>query len=97
MTVSHKQLDPNFNHPLRFSIMALLARTERMSFRGAKEILDTSDSQLSKHAGHLAEQGYLKVCKSHRGKTPSTSYEATEKGREAWREHVAHLRAIVEG
>lgn len=91
------ELNPDFANPLRFSLMALLSKVEKMPFKEARAFLDTSDSQLSKHASALADAGYVKIHKSFTGKTPVTAYSATSAGVKAWEAHLGALRSIVEG
>lgn len=90
-----RDLDPVFTNPLRFSLMALLAGVERMNFRDARDYLETTDSTLSKHASALETAGYLQVRKLFRGKKPLTSYSLSTAGLQAWRSHLAALRAIA--
>lgn len=90
-----ESLNPDFANPLRFSLMALLTKVEKMPFRQARDFLATSDSQLSKHGSALAEAGYVKIHKSFTGKTPVTAYSATSAGVKAWEAHLSALRSIV--
>lgn len=91
------QLNPAFHNPLRFSLMATLAGVSDITFRQAREYLQTTDSTLSKHASALEELGLVQVKKCFVGKRPQTRLALTKDGTESWREHLAALRAIAEG
>lgn len=90
------QLNPAFTNPLRFSLMATLAGVTEITFRDAREYLQTTDPTLSKHASALEELGLVKVKKSFVGKRPQTKLSLSKEGAAAWREHLAALRAITE-
>lgn len=91
------RLNPAFTNPLRFSLMATLAGVTEITFRQAREHLQATDPTLSKHSSALEELGYVKVKKSFVGKRPQTRLSLTREGEDAWREHLATLRAIAEG
>lgn len=91
------QLNPAFNNPLRFSLMATLAGVHDITFRQAREYLETTDPTLSKHASALEELGLVNVKKSFVGKKPQTRLSLTREGRQAWNAHLTALRTIAEG
>lgn len=97
MSHPRTQLNPAFQNPLRFSLMATLAGVTDITFRQARDYLQTTDSTLSKHASALEELGLVQVKKSFVGKRPLTRLALTKEGGQAWREHLAALRAIAEG
>ncbi|WIM67241.1 transcriptional regulator [Corynebacterium breve] len=91
------QLNPHFNNPLRFSLMASLAGAESMTFQQAKDYLGTTDSTLSKHASALEKEGYVKIDKHFVGKKAQTKFSLSKEGLRAWNDHLAALKAIAEG
>lgn len=95
MTHPRAQLNPAFTNPLRFSLMATLAGVTEISFKQAREYLQTTDSTLSKHASALEELGYVAVKKSFIGKKPTTRLALTKQGELAWQDHLTALRAIA--
>ncbi|WP_431899098.1 winged helix-turn-helix domain-containing protein [Nonomuraea sp. bgisy101] len=90
-----RQLDPVIHAPTRLQIVSLLAAADEAEFAFVRDTLDISDSVLSKHAGALEAAGYVKIRKGHVGKRPRTWFSLTHEGREAYRNHVAALQAIV--
>ncbi len=96
--MSHPRLalDVAFQTPLRLSLMASLGR-EELDFGALKELLETSDSQLSKAISVLEEHGYVKVHKGYEGARPRTWVVRTSRGRRAFETHVAALVEISRG
>lgn len=97
-TGRHPRMDLNaaFTNPLRFSLMAALSGAESLTFKYARDFLDTTDSTLSKHISALEELGYLQVSKGFAGKFPQTSIKLSSAGKRAWREHLDVLTAIAQ-
>ena len=89
------QLNPAFTNPLRFSLTATLAGVSEITFKDAKEYLQTTDPTLSKHSSALEELGLVTVRKGFVGKRPQTRLSLTKEGEAAWRDHLAALRAIT--
>ena len=90
------QIDGVLHQPIRFSIVASLIRTGTLGFREVRDVVEVSDSVLSKQVAALEQAGYVKVGKSFVGKTPRTSLTITGAGRAAWASHLAALRAIAD-
>lgn len=93
----HPRMDLNaaFTNPLRFSLMAALSGAESLTFKYARDFLETTDSTLSKHISALEELGYLQVSKGFAGKFPQTSIKLSAAGQRAWREHLDVLKTIA--
>ncbi|SDK69752.1 transcriptional regulator [Nonomuraea jiangxiensis] len=89
------QLDPAIHAPTRLQIVSLLAAAEEAEFAFVRDTLDISDSVLSKHASALETAGYVKIRKGYVGKRPRTWFSLTNLGRQAYRNHVAALQAII--
>ncbi|UKA58623.1 winged helix-turn-helix domain-containing protein [Arthrobacter sp. FW306-2-2C-D06B] len=92
----HK-LNELIHSPVRFSIMAALARAESLDFKDLRDAIQVSDSVLSKQLAALEKAGYVKIRKSFAGKMPRTSASLTPHGREAWNGHLQTLRDIAGG
>ncbi|MEV4113816.1 transcriptional regulator [Nonomuraea sp. NPDC049695] len=82
--------------PVRFSIMAALAASEKAEFAVLRDVVEVSDSVLSKQAATLEQAGYVRITKGHVGKRPRTWLSLTAEGRRAFAAHVEALRAITE-
>lgn len=98
MAGSHPRyrLDEAIYTPVRLSTMAALANAERMDFRLLRDLVEVSDSLLSKHMSLLEEAGYVEVVKGYQGKRPRTWYSLTDAGRGAFDSYLAALHEIVD-
>lgn len=95
MTHPRHDLDDHLGHPVRFSIVAMLAAANA-DFGFVRDQLEVSDSVLSKQVSTLEGDGYVKVDKSFIGKRARTWLSLTKDGRHAFDRHLAALRAIAE-
>lgn len=91
------RLDDVIHAPVRFSIMATLAAAEQAEFAFVRDLVEVSDSVLSKQVGLLETAGYVAVRKGYVGKRPRTWLSLTERGRAAFGAHVAVLQQIATG
>jgi DNA-binding MarR family transcriptional regulator len=83
-------------HPsTRLSIVALLAAAEWVDFAFVRDQLHLSDSALSKQLSTLQDAGYVSVDRPISDRRRRVRARLTREGREAFRGHVAALRAIV--
>ncbi|MBD8506817.1 transcriptional regulator [Hoyosella sp. G463] len=89
-------VDP-LHHPVRFSLAAALAHADSMEFREARDLLQVSDSVLSKQASQLEAAGLVRIKKGHVGKRPRTWLSLTPEGHGKWRQHLQALQDIAEG
>ncbi|MDO5729687.1 MAG: transcriptional regulator [Actinomycetaceae bacterium] len=85
------------NHPVRFSFVAALSGVEALDFASVRDLLEVSDSVLSRQATQLEEQGLIKVKKGYIGKRPRTWFSLTPAGRSSWEKHLSALREIAQG
>ena len=81
---------------LRLGIMSGLSVTEKMSFAELKQLLKTSDGNLSTHARKLEEAGYIGCRKSFSQRLPRTEYRLTAKGRRAFARYLKHMEALIQ-
>lgn len=88
--------DDVIHQPTRFRIYAALAASVEMEFSLLREVVDVSDSLLSKQIKVLADADYARIRKRRQpvGR-PRTWVSLTDAGRSAYDAHVAALRAIV--
>jgi DNA-binding MarR family transcriptional regulator len=91
------RLDEVIHAPVRFSIVAALDAVDEAEFARVRDVVEISDSALSKQAANLEGAGYVKVRKGYVGKRPRTWLSLTPQGRQAYRAHLEALRAIAEG
>ena len=90
-------LDPVIHPPARLQLMALLCEVTELEFAAAREMLDVSDSVLSKHLAMLAEAGHLLLRKANAGGRQRTWIAATKTGRRSFQHHVTALRKLAAG
>lgn len=89
------RLDEYLSLPVRLSIVAALARVDDAEFAAVRDAIEVTDPVLSKQAGVLEQAGYLSARKGYVGKRPRTWLSLTDEGREALRQHLAALHALI--
>ncbi|ALE15695.1 Transcriptional regulator [Altererythrobacter epoxidivorans] len=85
------KLDNVLHAPARLQIAAILSRANEAEFATIKDIVDVSDSVLSKHLSALSDAGYIKLKKAARDGRQRTWASLTSSGRKAF---AAHMRAL---
>ena len=91
------ELDDHVVAPARLKLMTTLTAVSEAEFATVRDALAVSDSVLSKHITALEEVGYVRRRKGvHRGRR-TTWVSLTPRGRKALSEHVAALRALIDG
>lgn len=90
----HK-LDDELASPVRFSIVAALAGGERVEFGFVRDVLQVSDSALSKQVTRLETAGIVTVHKGYVGKRPRTWLSISDEGTDRYQRHVAALQAVI--
>ena len=76
-------LDRLIHERLRLGIVSALAANESLTFSDLKNLLSTTDGNLSVHARKLEEAGYISCTKFFEGRLPKTEYKLTAAGRSA--------------
>ena len=89
------ELDRIIHEPIRLGIVSALASCESMTFNELKELLGTTDGNLSVHARKLEEAGYVACDKTFAGRVPRTVYRLTASGRRALDKYLVHMEAII--
>ncbi|WP_327696101.1 transcriptional regulator [Streptomyces sp. NBC_00459] len=87
--------DTTVHAPNRLRVCALLDTAGEAEFGLVQKQLDLSASVLSKHVTVLMDVGYVEQRKAVRDTRQRVWLRLTERGREAYRGHLAALRAIV--
>ncbi|MGB7159068.1 MAG: transcriptional regulator [Tepidisphaeraceae bacterium] len=73
-------LDRMVHEPARLVILSVLASAESVEFKFLESLTGLTKGNLSSHTAKLESAGYLKVHKSFRGRTPSTTFQITPRG-----------------
>jgi len=89
------ELDRLIHDRLRLGILSALAVNESMSFTEIKNLLRTTDGNLSVHARKLEDADYLACQKSFLGRVPHSDYRLTAKGRKALQRYLDHMEALI--
>jgi len=89
-------LDKIIHERIRLGIVSALAVNERLTFNELKELLHTSDGNVSVHARKLEDAGYLACTKSFDGRVPKTEYKLTAAGRKALERYLSHMEALIQ-
>ena len=88
-------LDKIIHERIRLGIVSALAVNERLTFNQLKQLLHTSDGNVSVHARKLEDAGYLACTKSFEGRVPRTEYKLTAAGRKALERYLSHMEALI--
>jgi DNA-binding HxlR family transcriptional regulator len=89
------KLDKAFENRVRLQIMSVLVVNDRYDFNSLKELLDITDGNLASHLKALEKDEYILVNKSFVGRKPNTNYEATKKGKQAFKDHLDALEQLI--
>ncbi len=88
-------LDKIIHERMRLGIISALAANKKLSFSELKNLLKTTDGNISVHARKLEDAGYLKCEKSFIGRKPLTEYKITRKGKTALGKYLNHMEALI--
>ncbi len=88
-------LDEIFNASARLQIAAILLRADEAEFSVIRDVIEVSDSALSKHLSTLSEAGYVSIKKAPRNGRQRTWAALTSKGRRAFQQHVKALQEMI--
>lgn len=89
-------IDPVLHPPARLQIAAVLASADVVEFAALRELIEVSDSVLSKHLAALSDAGYVKLAKAARDGRQRTWASFTGSGRKAFASHMQALTALIE-
>lgn len=80
---------------IRLGIMSALSTRETMTFTELRELLSTTDGNLSVHARILEENGYIKSDKKFVGRKPLTVFRITASGKREFMNYLLMLKVII--
>jgi DNA-binding MarR family transcriptional regulator len=89
------ELDPLIHERLRLGILSALAVEESISFTGLRNLLATTDGNLSVQARRLEEAGYVSCEKTFEGRKPRSTYRLSPQGRKALEEYIEVLSGLL--
>jgi len=88
-------LDGLIHERVRLGIVSALSVNERLAFTELRQVLNTTDGNLSAHARKLENAGYIECRKAFAGRVPRTDYALTTLGRARLTEYLAHMEALI--
>lgn len=90
-----EELDRLIHERIRLGIVSALAANESLTFAELRDVLKTTDGNLSVHARKLEEAGYIRVTKGFEDRKPRTEYRLTPKGRRALEQYLQQMEGIL--
>jgi DNA-binding HxlR family transcriptional regulator len=88
-------LDRLIHERIRLGIVSALAANQSLSFHDLKNLLRTTDGNLSVHARKLEEAEYIACAKYFQGRMPRTVYRLTPRGRRALEGYLEHMESLI--
>jgi DNA-binding HxlR family transcriptional regulator len=92
---SAAELDRLIHERVRLAIVSALAVNESLTFNELKQLLNTTDGNLSVHARKLEEAQYVVCHKFFDGRVPKTEYRLTASGRRALEGYLNHMESVI--
>jgi len=89
------RLDRLIHERVRLGIVSALAVNTSLSHNELKQLLKTTDGNLSVHARKLEDAEYIECIKSFDGRLPRTIYRLTPSGRRALENYLDHMEALI--
>jgi predicted ArsR family transcriptional regulator len=86
-----------FENRIRLGIMSILMVHDWVDFGELKETLSLTDGNLASHISALEKEDYIQIRKAFIGKRPNTSFQATVAGKQAFKDHLNALEALIKG
>lgn len=90
-----ERLDRMIHEQMRLGIVSALAVNDTLSFTDLKDLLKTTDGNLSVHARKLEEAEYIHCSKSFSGRQPRTEYRLSALGRRALDRYLDQMEALI--
>ncbi|MCE5309130.1 MAG: transcriptional regulator [Acidobacteriales bacterium] len=83
------------HEPMRLCIVHALSVNSVLTFSELKQLLETTDGNLSVHVRKLEQAGYISCSMSVRGPLPRTRYCLTPRGKRVLEKYLDRLEAIL--
>ena len=95
MRPTPNELDPLIHERLRLGILSALVVQESLSFTELRDLLETTDGNLSVQARRLETAGYVVCDKRFEGRKPKSTYRLSPEGRAALEEYLEKLSSLL--
>ncbi|SEH02225.1 Winged helix DNA-binding domain-containing protein [Nonomuraea solani] len=92
-------LDPVIHAQARLRVVAalnVLGDGDEMPFNAMRKMLGMTAGNLSVHLTKLEDAGYVRITKTHKGRTPVTFVALTKRGRLAFEDYTKAIRALLD-
>ena len=89
------ELDSLIHERVRLAIVSALAVNQKLSFNELKQLLNTTDGNLSVHARKLEDAGYIACDKSFEDRKPRTDFRLLATGKRALERYLDHMDALI--
>ena len=89
------QFNPVIHAPGRLQICAILSRVDEAEFATVRDMIQVSDSVMSKHLKQLEDAGYVALRKAAEAGRQRTWIRLTPSGYAAFSAHVAELTRLA--
>lgn len=87
--------DKLLHERMRLGIVSALAVNDSLSFGELKELMNTTDGNLSVHARKLEDAGYIFCDKFFEGRIPRTTYQLAPAGRAALETYLDYMESFI--
>jgi len=94
-TITPGELDQLIHERLRLGIVSALAVHESLTFTELRDLLQTTDGNLSVQARKLEEAGYVTCTKKFEARKPKSIYKLTARGRSALERYLEKLSELL--
>lgn len=92
---NYQQIDDTLHSRIRLAVVAALLSVDTAEFNFLKDMVKTTDGNLSTHLKKLEDAGYISSKKRFVDRKPQTKYKITEKGKHALAEYVDTLEKFL--
>jgi DNA-binding MarR family transcriptional regulator len=89
------ELDPLIHERLRLGILSALAVQDSLSFTELRDLLETTDGNLSVQARRLEDAGYILCAKGFEHRKPKSVYRLSSAGRTALEQYLETLSDLL--
>ncbi|MBC8401769.1 MAG: transcriptional regulator [Candidatus Marinimicrobia bacterium] len=90
------KLNPLIHAPVRLAVLTVLSQVLEANFNYLKDIIDTTDGNLSTHLTKLEKAELITITKGYSGKIPQTTCAITDQGRRAYGSYLQSLQSYLE-
>ena len=93
--VQFPDFDRTIHEKTRLAIVSALAVNPSLTFNQLKDIVNTTDGNISVHARKLEDANYVSCKKGFEGRVPRTEYALTAAGRRAFEKYLNHMESLI--